>query len=129
MVGVLRGTQNVSRSAPPSAARSVRSSDAIWTSGTYLALALGSIAMLIPFLSMLTNSLKTDPEIQHIPPTLLPRDPQWHNYSAALGKDQVDLAQTLPDTVVISVCCVIGQVISSSLVGFGFARFRFRGRG
>jgi multiple sugar transport system permease protein len=106
----------------------VRQSEAAWTASIYFWLALGSIAMLVPFFSMLSNSLKTDPEIQHIPPTLMPHDPQWHNYSAALGKDQMDLAHTLPNTVVISVCCVVGQVISSSLVGFGFARFRFRGR-
>ncbi len=41
----------------------------------------------------------------------------------------MDLEESLPNTVVICVCCVIGQVISSSLVGFGFARFKFRGRG
>ena len=34
----------------------------------------------------------------------------------------------LSNTVVITTCCVAGQVISCSLVGFGFARFRFKGR-
>src|SRR5438045_3991825 len=33
------------------------------------------------------------------------------------------------NTVVITTLCVLGQVISCSLVGFGFARFHFRGRG
>ena len=80
----------------------VRHSEAAWTASIYFWLALGSIAMLVPFFSMFSNSLKTDPEIQHIPPTLMPHDPQWHNYSAALGKDQMDLAHTLPNTVVIS---------------------------
>ena len=32
------------------------------------------------------------------------------------------------NTVVITTLSVIGQVISCSLVGFGFARFAFRGR-
>ena len=106
---------------------------------TYVLLISGAIGMLIPFVSMISGSLKTDPEIQHIPPTLMPHDPQWHNYSAALGKDQMDLdamapekmdlrRTSLPNTVVITVCCVLGQIISSSLVGYGFARFRFRGK-
>jgi multiple sugar transport system permease protein len=95
---------------------------------TYALLIFGSIGMLVPFVSMLSGSLKTDPEIQHVPPTLLPKSIQWHNYRDALGKEKMDLAHTLPNTVVITVCCVVGQIISSSLVGFGFARFRFRGR-
>ena len=95
---------------------------------TYALLMFGAIGMLVPFVSMLSGSLKTDAEIQHVPPTILPRTFQWHNYPDALGKDKMDLGRTLPNTVVITACCVVGQIISSSLVGFGFARFRFRGR-
>jgi ABC-type glycerol-3-phosphate transport system permease component len=95
---------------------------------TYFLLIAGAIGMLIPFVSMLSSSLKTDPEIQEVPPTLIPHVIQWHNYTDALDKDKMDLGQTLPNTIVITVLCVLGQIISSSLVGFGFARFRFRGR-
>ena len=85
--------------------------------------------MLFPFVFMLSSSVKTDPEIQQVPPTILPTGtPHWNNYSDALQPEKMDLMRTLPNTVVISVCCVLGQIISSSLVGFGFARFRFRGR-
>jgi len=94
----------------------------------YIFLFVGAIGMLIPFFWMISSSLKTDPEVQQVPPTLLPHSFQWHNYIDALGRDKMDLDHSLPNTVVISVCCVIGQVISSSLVGFGFARYRFRGR-
>ena len=95
---------------------------------TYALLILGAIGMLIPFVSMLSSSLKTDPEIQHVPPTILPKTIEWHNYPDALAKEKMDLGRTLPNTVVVTVCCVLGQIISSSLVAFGFARFRFRGR-
>jgi multiple sugar transport system permease protein len=95
---------------------------------TYALLMFGAIGMLTPFVSMLSSSLKTDAEIQHVPPTVLPRTYQWHNYPDALGKEKMDLGRTLPNTVVVTICCVVGQIISSSLVGFGFARFRFRGR-
>jgi multiple sugar transport system permease protein len=96
---------------------------------TYLLLVTGAIGMLVPFVSMLSASLKTDPEIQHVPPTILPKTFQWHNYRDAMAPEKMDLRRTsLPNTVVITVCCVVGQIISSSLVGFGFARFRFRGK-
>ncbi len=84
--------------------------------------------MLVPFVFMISSSLKTDPEIQQVPPTILPQTIQWHNYIDAMGRDKMDFSHTLPNTVVITFCCVVGQIISSSLVGFGFARFRFRGR-
>ncbi|MGA2442088.1 MAG: carbohydrate ABC transporter permease [Tepidisphaeraceae bacterium] len=95
---------------------------------TYALLVAGAIAMLVPFVFMLSSSLKTDPEIQHVPPSILPKTIEWHNYPDALGREKMDLGRTLPNTVVITVCCVLGQIVSSSLVGFGFARFRFRGR-
>jgi multiple sugar transport system permease protein len=96
---------------------------------TYVLLITGAIGMLVPFVSMISASLKTDPEIQHVPPTIFPEHFQWHNYRDAMAPDKMDLRRTsLPNTVVITVCCVVGQIISSSLVGFGFARFRFRGK-
>jgi multiple sugar transport system permease protein len=52
--------------------------------------------------------------------------PRWSNYPKALK--QMNFAGALANTTVITVLCVIGQILSSSLVGFGFARFRFRGR-
>jgi multiple sugar transport system permease protein len=114
--------------APRPARTGMRARRSAWTAMIYAFLIIGAIGMLIPFVSMIGSSLKTDPEIQHVPPTILPRTAQWHNYVDALGKEKMDLGRTLPNTVVITVCCVLGQVISSSLVGFGFARFRFRGR-
>ena len=45
-----------------------------------------------------------------------------------LAPDKMDFWPALSNTVVITTACVFGQIISCSLVGFGFARFRFRGR-
>lgn len=52
--------------------------------------------------------------------------PRWENYPKSLQR--MDFMSALANTTVITVLCVIGQILSSSLVGFGFARFRFRGR-
>lgn len=52
--------------------------------------------------------------------------PRWGNYPKAL--ERMNFTGALANTTVITVLCVIGQILSSSLVGFGFARFRFRGR-
>lgn len=52
--------------------------------------------------------------------------PLWRNYPESLVK--MEFFNALANTTVITVLSVIGQILSSSLVGFGFARFRFRGR-
>lgn len=93
---------------------------------TYTLLILGALLLLVPFYWMLTNSLKTEAEASVIPPTLWPRQLLWLNYPEAL--ERMHFANALANTVVITTLCVIGQVLSSSMVGFGFARFRFRGR-
>ncbi|HEX7009711.1 MAG TPA: carbohydrate ABC transporter permease [Phycisphaeraceae bacterium] len=92
----------------------------------YALLCAGAVGMIVPFIWMVSNSLKTDAEARLVPPTLLPTQPLWSNYPEAL--QMMGFGRALANTVVITFCCVVGQVISSSLVGFGFARFRFRGR-
>ena len=40
----------------------------------------GAVTMVAPFVWMLSSSLKKNLEVFHIPPTLIPAVPQWHNY-------------------------------------------------
>ena len=54
--------------------------------------------------------------------------PRWDNY-VRMAPEKMNFWPALSNTVVITTLSVVGQVISCSLVGFGFARFRFRGRG
>ena len=37
--------------------------------------------MMVPFLWMILTSLKTRAEVFAVPPTLVPRVPQWGNYA------------------------------------------------
>lgn len=61
-------------------------------------------------------------------------DPQWDNFRKAWVP--VEKGGTLPqafhvyvlNTYTITIICIIGQTLSCSLVAYGFARFRFRGR-
>lgn len=92
---------------------------------TWSLLIVGGVLLMLPFFILLSNSLKTDQEISDLS-QWLPSAPQWGNYPAALN--EMGFWPALSNTVVITVLCVIGQVVSSSLVGFGFARYRFRGR-
>jgi ABC-type glycerol-3-phosphate transport system permease component len=94
---------------------------------TYIVLLIGAALLIVPFVFMVSSSLKTEAAVNGGDMSIIPAQPQWQNYPHALAKMQ--FVPALANTVVITTLCVIGQVISSSLVGFGFARFRFRGRG
>lgn len=59
-------------------------------------------------------------------------EPQWGNYARILapkeGGADDDFFRFLLNTLVIAGLCVAGQVLSSSIVGWGFARQRFAGK-
>src|SRR5438874_2415710 len=97
----------------------------------YSLLVLGSLAFLIPFYFVVNGSLKTEAEVQRgdfVTPPRSIETIQSSNYPRALARDKMNFWPALANTVVITTLCVAGQILSCSLVGFGFARFRFRGR-
>jgi ABC-type glycerol-3-phosphate transport system permease component len=104
----------------------------------YILLVAGSIIFLSPLVYLVGGSLKSAADLSNGSLNPVPTPPLWGNYPQAmrqLDPTQIDATKPLryplplANTVVITVLTVMGQIISSSLVGFGFARFRFRGRG
>lgn len=101
-----------------------------------LVLLTGSAIMLFPFWWMLVTSLSTPSEASAAGSATTfhwwPGDPQWHNYPDALrrmgSKPWDGFLDALSNTVVVTTLSVIGQIISCSLVGYAFAKLRFRGR-
>jgi multiple sugar transport system permease protein len=53
--------------------------------------------------------------------------PQWDNYAKVW--DLIDFPTPLRNTLLLALIATIGTVISCTLVAYGFARFRFPGRG
>ncbi|TAK25932.1 MAG: carbohydrate ABC transporter permease [Chloroflexota bacterium] len=79
-----------------------------------------------PFLWTLSSSLKNAQEIALFPPTLLPRRLRFENYAEVF--QTVPMWTFIRNSVQVSVLAVIGQVITATLVAYGFSRFRFPGR-
>ncbi|MEN6356770.1 MAG: carbohydrate ABC transporter permease [Armatimonadota bacterium] len=98
----------------------------MWMSIAYAALILGSIVSLVPFLWMLGTSFKDPANVFLDPPQIWPKPWLWSNYSKAFSK--MPFALYTFNTVRITAICMIGQMLSCSLVAFGFARMRFPGR-
>ena len=90
-----------------------------------LTLAL-SLMFLFPFAWTITSSLKTAFEVIAYPPTFLPREAQWGNYAEAWS--YADFGLFFRNSILVTGLGLIGQMISSLIVAYGFARFRFPGR-
>jgi multiple sugar transport system permease protein len=85
-----------------------------------------SIGFLAPLLWSMTASVKSLGEVYAYPPSLWVDDPKWSNYQVALSR--LPFFQFLVNTVIICVASTVGQVLASSMVGYSFARLRWRGR-
>lgn len=109
---------------PRSRPRSARRTTAM--TSTYLVLGLGSVLYMVPFLWMLSTSLKTQDQVYVFPIQWIPNPVDWANF-VELFSAAPFVTYTL-NTIVITVLGVIGSVASSAAAAYGFARFRFRGR-
>src|SRR3989454_9118376 len=87
--------------------------------------ALG-LAMVAPFLYMVSVSFMGESELLRWPPPLLPAAPTTGNYAAAL--EALPYARVLLNTAILAGCVMIGQVLTSAAAGYAFARLRFPGR-
>lgn len=92
----------------------------------YGILILGSAGFLLPIIFLLTGSLQTHASAISGRLHLIPNQWDLKNYPAAAS--QMNFSRALANTVFVTTFCVLGQIISGSLVGFGFARFKFPGR-
>lgn len=93
----------------------------------YLALAALATVLLLPFVWMLSLSLKTPAQIGQYPPRLLPDPIAWDNYRLALMVQQPFFLY-LRNTAIIAGLVILGEVFSSTFVAYGFAKLRFPGR-
>lgn len=95
----------------------------------HLVLIVVCAAAILPFLWMLSTSLKTETNATLVPPQYIPHPFAWKNYSWVLHSEKVDFLLWARNTLIITILVVIGTTISSAIVAYGFAKIRFKGRG
>ncbi len=86
-----------------------------------------SITMLMPFLWMLSASFKPDNEVFNFPIEWIPKTFTLANYERVWNSD-VPFTLFFKNSVKITVLAVIGEVITSALAGYAFAKIKFKGR-
>jgi len=92
----------------------------------YGLLALGVASVLVPFLWMVSTSLKGDDAVLATPPELIPSPVEPANY-ARVG-ELIPIWRMLANSVGVAVAITALQVGTSAMGAYAFARMRFRGR-
>src|SRR5205823_5576895 len=95
----------------------------------FLALLLISAGFILPFVWMLSTSLKTLDKTMELPPHLIPHPVVYRNYTTVLQRDELNFPLLTHNTLVVSILSVVGTTLSSAIPAYGFAKIRFKGRG
>ena len=94
-----------------------------------LALLLICVGFIMPFVWMLSTSLKTLDKTMELPPRLIPNPIVPGNYATVLANHKLDFPLLAHNTLLVALLTVLGTTISSAIVAYGFAKIDFKGRG
>lgn len=92
----------------------------------YILLFLTVLAMLVPYVWMLSSSLKMNKDVFAFPMVWIPEAPRWANYSEIWTR--IPLGTFIYNTAKLSVIVTILQLLTSSFAAYAFSKLRFRGR-
>jgi len=92
----------------------------------YFALIGIAAGLIMPFLWVVSTSLKGDEQIFAIPPEWIPESFHWDNYSKVF--DAVPFMTFMKNSVFITLVSIIGVILSSSLVAYSFGCLEWPGR-
>ncbi|TDC84956.1 carbohydrate ABC transporter permease [Micromonospora sp. KC606] len=84
------------------------------------------LAVMVPFLWMVTSSLKLDSQVFTVPIRWIPEEFHWDNYTRIW--DRIPLTTYLKNSLYLSVVITALQVLTGSFAAYGFAKVRFPGR-
>ncbi|MBA3528445.1 MAG: carbohydrate ABC transporter permease [Propionibacteriaceae bacterium] len=92
----------------------------------YVALGLLAVIALVPFIWMVSSSVKTLETIFNEPLQLFPPNPQWSNYSRLWR--ELPIGRWIFNSGYIVVVAVVGRIVFTATAAYAFARLRFPGR-
>ncbi|WP_040328117.1 carbohydrate ABC transporter permease [Clostridium ihumii] len=92
----------------------------------YIILIVGCIITLLPFVWMLSTSLKSLNEVFIMPPEFIPKNPKFSNYKEVAT--QIPIVRYFFNSVIITAIVTVGTLITTILAAFAFSKINFWGR-
>ncbi|MQM27000.1 carbohydrate ABC transporter permease [Glycomyces albidus] len=96
---------------------------------TYAVLLIVSAVFFVPFILMVSISLSSDLTSSQNAFTVIPTEFEWRNFTEVFTATGLPVGRFVLNSVLIATLSAVGQVLSSSLVGYAFARLRAPGKG
>lgn len=93
---------------------------------SYILLSIVGVVMVLPFIWMLSTSLKEAGAVFTYPPQWIPKPIVFRNYIEAWNA--VPFNRFFINSIFVSVCVTVGKVVTASLAAYAFARLEFPGR-
>ncbi len=94
----------------------------------YAALLIFGVLVGAPFVYMISGSFKTNGELFAYPLNLLVQNPTLGNYQRLLGGQEIPYIQMFLNSILISTSQTLLSLAISAMVGWGFAKYQFRGK-
>jgi multiple sugar transport system permease protein len=82
--------------------------------------------MVLPFMWMLSTSLKEQQYILKTPPELIPNPLTFTSYSQLA--ERIDLTRTFFNSMMVAVLGTAGQIVVAAMAAYAFSRLEWRGR-
>lgn len=92
----------------------------------YILLLFGAFIMLMPFLWMISTSLKHSGATMVLPPEFIPKEPTLENYREVVNR--FPMLRFLFNSLLVAALTTFGTIIFSSMAGYAFARLEFNWR-
>lgn len=92
----------------------------------YLILIIVVLCMLVPYLWMLSSSLKLNKDVFTFPMQWIPELPRWSNYKEIWTR--IPLGTFIYNTAKLSIIVTILQILTSSFAAYAFSKLRFTGK-
>lgn len=106
--------------------RRKRNREFVFKAITYSFLILFGITMILPFLWMISTSLKEPQAVYAFPPRWIPDPVVWQSYLKVWSV--VPFARFYLNSILVALAVTVGQVFTSAFAAYAFSRLTFPGR-
>lgn len=93
----------------------------------YLVLFDLAFVFLYPFIKMVADALKSEADLQNITVKWIPNSFYWSNFTTAFK--MLQYPKYFTNSVFVALAATVGHVFGCAFIGYGFARYNFRGKG
>jgi len=93
----------------------------------YVVLITIGLSFLFPFIWMVISSFKSQAEVLAIPIKFFPTEWNFKSYITAWNYPAASFPRYYINSIIVLVCAVAGSTVLSTLAGYGFAKYKFKG--